>query len=537
MYGVVASMIRRLVGSGTPEWVPSGAFIFLDFINELYFAGTERPVDDILIGGFDSGEIYPQGMLSYWDNANRPDFAAFARTLIHDNLENGISVIIEMDLPVGGSFGSFLSLFDVSSWTAAVWLYGGDDEIESYDSEEHGNAGNLPGGGNHEGTVRYAFNIGREDGGLYYYDMAFNGIHVASDGFAYSPHSLFATMTIVKLLNDEGEAGWDDLAYCRSIEIGAVKTVADLLVSSASGIPLSIEATPVTIGTTALGGVYTGFTPFAMGGKPPYTFSIQSGTLPTGLSIDPDTGEISGSPSVAGTQSGIVIRVTDDDGATEDLAAFSITIYPQWAVKTATAHVGTLTNGSPKAMGTLSLGVADSSRVIVALVTADNGNAIRASAVSIGGNAATVKVEQTGQLQHSSIWTVAIAAGTSAAVTITPSGTIFNASMSVTLVAMYETSETAVDTDLHLRTSAGTSYTDDINTVADGVSVGVLHLDTSNTAVSWSGMIEVTDAVNSNGTGHRHSAAIDFDSGTGPRSVTVTTPNSTGVLALASFQP
>jgi len=52
----------------------------------------------------------------------------------------------------------------------------------------------------------------------------------------------------------------------------------------------------------------------AVGGTPPYTFSISAGSLPPGLTLDPATGSISGTPS-AGSYS-YTARVTDSTSAT-----------------------------------------------------------------------------------------------------------------------------------------------------------------------------------------------------------------------------
>lgn len=62
------------------------------------------------------------------------------------------------------------------------------------------------------------------------------------------------------------------------------------------------------------------------GTETPFAYSVQSGTLPAGLSLNSSTGVISGTPTTAGVSSGIVIRATDATPDTADTNAFSITI-------------------------------------------------------------------------------------------------------------------------------------------------------------------------------------------------------------------
>ncbi|MFK0688023.1 LamG-like jellyroll fold domain-containing protein [Mesorhizobium sp. IMUNJ 23033] len=88
---------------------------------------------------------------------------------------------------------------------------------------------------------------------------------------------------------------------------------------------LSIFGTPVT--STQEDVPYAGFTVTATGGTAPYTFSVHAGTLPTGITLNSSTGLVSGTPTTIGTSTGIVIRVTDNVGATSDLAPFNLQVY------------------------------------------------------------------------------------------------------------------------------------------------------------------------------------------------------------------
>jgi hypothetical protein len=93
-----------------------------------------------------------------------------------------------------------------------------------------------------------------------------------------------------------------------------------VVAATTSSVSFTVNAaTTATADTTARSGqtgtAITAFNPLtAANGTTPYTYSIQSGTLPTGLSLNPSTGSVSGTPSVAYPAASVVFRVTDTNG-------------------------------------------------------------------------------------------------------------------------------------------------------------------------------------------------------------------------------
>ena len=80
------------------------------------------------------------------------------------------------------------------------------------------------------------------------------------------------------------------------------------------------RVTPPSITTTSLpdgadGSPYA-VTPDVSGGTGPYTWSVSSGTLPTGLSLNPATGAINGTVSSGATSETFTVTMTDADGHT-----------------------------------------------------------------------------------------------------------------------------------------------------------------------------------------------------------------------------
>jgi serine protease len=109
----------------------------------------------------------------------------------------------------------------------------------------------------------------------------------------------------------------------------------------------------------------------ATGGTPPYSWSLAAGTLPAGLSLDADTGAVSGTPTAAGTFE-FTVQATDD-AAQFDTQELSIEVRPAPEVTTASLPGGEVgvpysqtvsaTGGAPPyawslAAGTLPAGLA-----------------------------------------------------------------------------------------------------------------------------------------------------------------------------------
>ena len=83
---------------------------------------------------------------------------------------------------------------------------------------------------------------------------------------------------------------------------------------SAGTLPAATEGTAYTQSVTATGG--TG----------PYTYVVTTGTLPAGLSLDPDTGAITGTPTAAGPYNFTVTATDSASPANTGTAAYSLTV-------------------------------------------------------------------------------------------------------------------------------------------------------------------------------------------------------------------
>ena len=132
----------------------------------------------------------------------------------------------------------------------------------------------------------------------------------ASTGMISGTATTAGTSTFTVQVTDSGSP-----AQSQSVTASIMVSPSALVITSAS--PVDGQN-----GTTYAAGFQ------AAGGTPNYTWSLKSGSLPSGLSMNPSTGAITGTPTAAGF-SAFAVQVTDSGSpAQSQSAAASITINP-----------------------------------------------------------------------------------------------------------------------------------------------------------------------------------------------------------------
>ena len=112
-------------------------------------------------------------------------------------------------------------------------------------------------------------------------------------------------------------------ADCRTL-------VADGIAETLGGgsTPIAFTGTIPTLEGTVGAAFSEDLSSYFSGTETPFAYTVQSGTLPAGLTLNSSTGVISGTPTTPGTATGIVIRGTDATPDTDDSNSFSIDISP-----------------------------------------------------------------------------------------------------------------------------------------------------------------------------------------------------------------
>jgi hypothetical protein len=105
----------------------------------------------------------------------------------------------------------------------------------------------------------------------------------------------------------------------------------------------SITAPASPLGNGVVGTAITAVD-FLTSGTPPITFSVTSGILPPGLALDPSTGRLSGSPTLAGT---FQFTITATNRAGADDASYTQAVLQRPSITTPPSPLVTATGGAP----------------------------------------------------------------------------------------------------------------------------------------------------------------------------------------------
>jgi subtilisin family serine protease len=115
--------------------------------------------------------------------------------------------------------------------------------------------------------------------------------------------------------------------------------------TDSQALSIVVSPAPLTITTSSLPGGTVGQsysqTLNATGGQTPYTWSVSTGSLPPGLSLNPATGVVSGTPTSAGTF-GFTAQVSDGTQTDTQTLSIVVSAAPTLTITTVTLPQGTI---------------------------------------------------------------------------------------------------------------------------------------------------------------------------------------------------
>lgn len=204
-------------GSGLPIWLPDGATVFHDFINNHHYAGGQaRALAELFGGGFDPGSLTGSGL--YFDNppfnANRPKAIGPLFDDLVAGLAAGMTIVDEIDFR-STPYGSFIHILDNPSYSAASeWVSAyidGDVYVENQGLV--GFAGSNGAFNGSTGIKRIAFTFARHDGGNFEYAGSSEGTASETQVDTVAP---FTAIDTINLWHDGDESSILDDAFVRT---------------------------------------------------------------------------------------------------------------------------------------------------------------------------------------------------------------------------------------------------------------------------------------------------------------------------------
>ncbi len=196
------------------------------------------------------------------------------------------------------------------------------------------------------GTAMTSFSPLTPSGGATPYLYSYGGTLPAGLSFSTSTGAVTGTPTAT---------------YATANVVFSVQDAKGVVANTTSTVSFTVGAASATITATAnttaqsltVGTAMASFSPLTpSGGATPYTYSISSGTLPTGLSLNPSTGAVTGTPTATYSTANVVFSVKDAKGvvaSTTSTVSFTVVAAPVAISATATTTAQSLTVGTAMA--------------------------------------------------------------------------------------------------------------------------------------------------------------------------------------------